>query len=158
MKKCLSFIFLFLFSASFIFHACAAENNKSDFALAPAFQLNDLNGKAVSLSGYLGKKTVLLVFWTTWCPYCREQLKDLNERYPWLAKKSIEVLAINTGEPKDKVAGFAKSRSLTFKILLDEDNQVAASYDLMGVPTYFVVDISGKIVSAGNYFPEDMIK
>lgn len=157
MRKPLRFIFLALFFVSFCPGSYAAEDINNGFKAAPGFQLKGLDDKVVALSDYLGKKPVVLVFWTTWCPYCRQQLKQLNERLPELTKKGIQILAIDVGEPKNKVADFAKSRSLNLQILLDEENTVSNTYDLMGVPTYFVIDISGKVVMAANQFPEGAI-
>lgn len=157
MKKRLRSIFTLIFFISFVLSCFAAQDYENNPAPAPLFQLTNLNDQPVSLNNYLGRKTVLLVFWTTWCPYCRDQLQKLNARYPELAKGSIEVLAINVGEPKDKVANFMKKYSLNLEVLLDRDSYVAEAYELMGVPTYFVINISGKIVSSGNQFPEELI-
>jgi len=156
-KNRLRFIFLALFFVSFCFSSYAAQGIINAPKTAPLFQLKSLDDKIVSLTDYLGKKSVVLVFWTTWCPYCREQLKQLNGKLPALTKAGIEILAINVGEPKNKVADFTKSRSLNLRILLDQDNNVSNTYELMGVPTYFVIDISGQIVAIGNQFPEDAI-
>ncbi len=157
MKRYLRLLII-LFFAGFTFNCYAAQGNASSLKSAPAFQLMDLNDKAVFLSEYKGKKTVLALFWTTWCPYCREELKKLNQEYAGLAKDSIELLAINVGEPKSKVDNFIKSRNLTFEVLLDKDSTVADAYELMGVPTYIVINKAGQIVSAGNGFPKDALK
>jgi len=149
---------MLLFFISFGFSSYAAQDNLSSLKAAPAFQLNDLNDKIVSLSDYKGEKAVILFFWTTWCPYCREELKVLNQEYSGLTKDSIEVLTIDVGEPKYKVDNYAKSYNLSFEVLLDLDSLVAREYDLMGVPTYFVINKSGEVVSAGNHFPKNAVK
>lgn len=137
--------------------AVITQEEAAQLRLAPDFKLQDLNRKTFTLSDYKDKQPVILVFWTTWCPYCRQQLKQLNERLPELTKKGIQILAINVGEPKDKVEDFVKNRSLSLKILLDESGDVAGTYEIMGVPSYFVIDISGKVAAAANQFPEDEI-
>ncbi len=137
--------------------AVITQTKAVNLRLAPDFKLQDLNRKTFTLNSYKDKQPVILIFWTTWCPYCREQLKQLNERLPELTKKGIEILAIDVGEPRNKVENFAKSHSLNLQILLDEDNTVSDAYELMGVPTYFVIDLSGQVVSAANQFPEDAI-
>jgi len=136
----------------------AAQGNSSSLKVAPAFQLTDLNYKTVSLSDYKGKKAVMLFFWTTWCPYCREELRTLNQEYPGLAKDSIELLTINVGEPRYKAENYAQSHNLIFEVLLDLDSLVAQDYNLMGVPTYFVINKSGEVVLTGNHFPKNAIK
>lgn len=159
MKKCLSltFIFLFLFSCLFLCRAFCAGTDSGSSA-APDFSLTDLNGRRVSLSDYKDKKAVVLFFWTTWCPYCRQELKKLNVEYPSLLKDSIALLAINSGEPKEKVEGYAKSRNLSLEIFLDENSVVSEKYEVMGVPTYFILDKSGKIIFSSNTFPGDKLK
>ena len=151
-------LFILLLFVGFTFNCYAAQESAGSFKAAPVFQLTDLNDKAVSLSDYKGKKAVMLLFWTTWCPYCREELKTLNQEYAGLSKNSIELLAINVGEPQYKVDNFAKSRNLTFEVLLDKDTTVADAYELMGVPTYFVINKAGQIVSTGNHFPKEALK
>ena len=157
MKNRLRFIFLIFCFVSFCVTSYAAKDPNNSLKSAPGFQLKGLDDKVVSSADYFGKKPVILVFWTTWCPYCRQQLSQLNERLAELTKKGIQVLAINVGEPKSKVVNFVKSYSLNLQILLDELSAVAETYELMGVPTYFVIDISGKVAAAANQFPEDAI-
>jgi len=147
-----------LFFISFCFSSYAAGGINKDLKAALGFQLKGLDDKVVSLADYLGKKPVVLVFWTSWCPYCRQQLKQLNEKLAELTKKGIQILAINVGEPKGKVTDFVKSYSLNLKILLDESGDVADTYELRGVPTYFVINTSGQVVTAANQFPEETVK
>ncbi len=153
MKKYLRLISALVLFISLAF-SCYAADNKS----APDFQLTDLGDKTVSLSDYKDKQAVILFFWTTWCPYCREELKRLNQEYARLAKDSIKVLSINVGEPKYKVETFALSHNLNFEVLLDKESLVADAYALMGVPTYIVINKSGQISSTGNHYPEDVLK
>jgi len=129
-----------------------------DFKLAPNFKLKDLYNNEYSLSNYKDKQPVVLFFWTTWCPYCRKELGHLNERYLELCKAGFELFAIDVGESAEKVDRAAKSYSLAFKILLDQDTKVAESYEVMGVPTYVLIDKKGRIISKDNFFPEEKYK
>jgi len=158
MKKYKIIIILLLFFVSFASLNYAAQDSLNSFGVAPAFQLRDLNDRVVSLSDYKGKKAVMLFFWTTWCPYCREELNVLNQEYASLAKDSIELLAINVEEPKYKVEKYVRRYNLGLEVLLDSDSLVTRDYGLMGVPAYFVINKSGEIVSAGNHFPKNAIK
>jgi len=153
-KKYLAAIFFLVFVLS------CGRTPKSAEALSPApdFKLNSLNQEEITLSSYKDKKPVLLIFWTTWCPFCRTQLKLLNKKYPELAADNLEILAINVGEPYQKVESFAKSYALLYRVLLDPDSQAARSYRILGVPTYFLINKSGFIVFQDTYFPEDEYK
>jgi len=95
-----------------------------------------------------------LFFWTTWCPFCREELKVLNRRHGDLTKIGWKIIAINVGEPASKINNFTKTNPLIFNVLLDKDSAVAYGYDVIGVPTYVLINKEGKIVFRDNYFPE----
>ena len=124
---------------------------------AESIILNDLNAKAVNLSSGQGKPTILF-FWTTWCPYCRKEIKVLNQMYSQLAKDGVVIFGINIGETSYKVKRFFRDYALNLRILLDEDGKAADKYDVIGVPTYIFLDKSGRILSQANKLPEDYKK
>ncbi len=136
----------------------AKKITSSAYPLAYEFNLNDLSGNKVSLSSYKDKKNVVLVFWTTWCPYCREALRNLQADFKSLSEMGIELLAINVGESEYKVNSFAQNYNFSFRILLDQYGSVADHYDLFGVPTYVIINKSGQIVSSGNSFIKEKLK
>jgi len=123
-------------------------------ALASDIILNDLNGKSVNLSSYKNKPTILF-FWTTWCPYCRKEIKELNRMYAQMKKEGILVFAINIGETEYKVKNFFKNYELNLRVLVDRQSLTAEKYDIMGVPTYVFIADSGNIVADRNNLPED---
>jgi len=125
---------------------------------APQFSLKSLDGDMVALADYREKKAVLLMFWTTWCPYCRIALRSLKEEAGLLESMNLEVVTVNAGEPEYKVKSFIKELGLNFAVLLDLNAQVSDSYELLGVPTYFVIDRRGIIVFKGNRFSTDKLK
>lgn len=116
--------------------------------------LNDLGGQPVNLSSYTGKP-VILFFWTTWCPYCRQELKKLNQQCSQIAKEGIIILGVNVNEPAYKVQRFFKDYQLNLKILLDKDGSLADKYNLLGVPTYIFLDKNGKVISQAHNLPEN---
>ncbi len=144
------FILIFIFSHGFAYAL--------DSWPAPDFKLKTIKNDVVSLSSFRWSKPVVLIFWTTWCPFCVGQLKLLNDKYPQFLKDGIELLAINVGEPGVKVEKFVKARSLNLPFLLDEAGSIAESFKVMGVPTYYVISKQGYVVYADNAFPEEQIK
>lgn len=159
-KRVLSFL---LIGIGIYFICQGLKNIPSCFALEPDvqkekltvdFTLKDLNNNEISLSNYRDKQPVLLFFWATWCPYCRRELKVLNSRYALLTKEGWVVLAIDVGEPAYRVNNFIKNYALTFPVLLDKDTAIAELYDILGIPTYVVIDKEGDIVFKDNYFPQ----
>ncbi len=125
---------------------------------APDFMLSDLKGKQFTLSQYKDKQPVLLVLWTTWCPYCRQQLSFLKEKAVDLKKDKIELLAIDVAEDERKVASFVDTFAIDYIVLLDKNATVADSFNLLGVPTYILINKHGQIVYNDNVFPKDYKK
>lgn len=124
------------------------------FAAAANFELQGINNVKVSLESYKDKQPVMLFFWTTWCPFCRKELKTVTQRAEELAASGLEVLAIDVGEQAYKVENYLKNSPVSFKVLLDTDTKVATAYNVMGVPTFVLINKEGQIVSQGNGFPE----
>ena len=116
--------------------------------------LIDLQGTSVNFSNLINKPVVLF-FWTTWCPYCRKELKILNQQASVMAKEGILVIGVNLSESQSKVQRFFKGYFLNFKMLLDRDGLLADKYDLMGVPTYVFLDKDGKELSQAHSFPDN---
>jgi len=151
------FIALFLiFAQNSLFAAAPALENKSGES-AVDFTLLDLDNKAISLSDFKGKPRILF-FWTTWCPYCRGELKQLNALRVELAKSNTEVLAINIEEPAEKVRRFMENSPVYYKVLLDMDAAVSEDYGVRGVPTYIFIDKEGHLAATSHYFSPSMYK
>ena len=129
----------------------------TDMALAQDIILDELNAKPVNLSGYKGKPAMLF-FWTTWCPYCRQEIKTLNQVLPQLNKEGIAVFAVNVGELDYIVRRFINKHMVILRVLLDKNSSAAYNYDVIGVPTYIILDKTGSIISHGNVFPADYQK
>lgn len=121
--------------------------------VAPDFTLNGLDGASVSLSSLRGK-VLLLDFWATWCPPCRASLPHTAElaQRPEAKRGELQVLAINSGEAREKVAAFVKTQRLNLPVLLDPDQSTTKKYQANGLPTFVVVGRRGTIVYAGAGF------
>ena len=121
--------------------------------LAANFTLLDLEKKEFSLSDFKGKP-VILFFWTTWCPYCRKELKQLNDMHRELLQNGVGLVAINVEEPADRVQRFIESHPFSSRVLLDTDAKVASAYGILGVPTHIFINKEGRIVFDNHYFPQ----
>ncbi|WP_077213635.1 peroxiredoxin family protein [Bacillus dakarensis] len=133
---------------------------------APDFTLKDMNGKVVSLEDYKGKK-ILLNFWATWCPPCREEMPHMQELYEEYKNDGFVVLAVNmvnTEKNPVVVEDFVEEFQLSFPILLDEYGEVAYQYEVLSYPTSYFIDTDGiirsKVIGALNkkYMYEEMIR
>lgn len=112
---------------------------------APDFILNDLSGKPVQLSSLKGK-VVLVNFWATWCPPCREEIPSMVKLNQLMQGKNFQMLAVSIDEGgKEAVQDFFKQGGVTLPALLDADGKTARLYGTTGVPETFVVDTKGMI-------------
>lgn len=111
---------------------------------APYFKLQNIEGQSVSLGDFQGN-TVLINFWTTWCPPCRSEMPFLQEISEEWSDKGLTVLAIDIGETPDRVKGFMQSYNLALPVLLDTRRDVANKYGVSAYPTTFIVDKDGII-------------
>jgi thiol-disulfide isomerase/thioredoxin len=109
------------------------------------FELKNLDGLTKQLTDYKGK-VVLLNFWATWCGPCRIEMPSMDKLYKEFEKDGFELLAVNIGESSEIAGKFMKSNNLSFPVLLDEDQSVAASYGIRSIPTSFLIDKDGNIL------------
>ena len=112
---------------------------------APDFTLERLSGKSASLSEVVKDKRSILFFFATWCPHCRAQLKEIAARKAELQKEGIQVILVDIGEPKNKVAEFLTTRGMDNDAFLDVDSFVAETYQVLGVPTLVFIGMDGKV-------------
>ncbi len=115
---------------------------------APRFSIRDVNGRIFSMNDY-GKKTVLLIFSTTWCPSCRTEIPHFKQIYQTYSHRGLEMANIDIQESRDKVARFATKNQLPYRILLDEKGDVASAYGIVGVPAMIL--IKDGVVVTRNY-------
>lgn len=115
---------------------------------APDFTVEMFDGQNVRLSDLRGK-VVLVNFWATWCPPCREELTrvqaDIIDRF---AGKDFVFLPISRGEEKQTVAAFRKRMGYNFPMGLDPDQKIFRRYAKNYIPRNFLVDADGKIILA----------
>jgi len=112
---------------------------------APAFELDNLEGKMRTLKDYEGK--VLVVnFWATWCPPCIKEMPSLQRAWEQTREHDIAIVAVNMGETPEAIERFLRRFPVEFPILLDRDVKVADAWDVRGLPTTFVLDPTGRFV------------
>lgn len=114
---------------------------------APDFTLEDMDGETHSLSELRGQ-VVMVNFWATWCPPCREEMPSMEAIYQALGDKGFQVLAVNQWETPDQVFPYMGQLDVypSFPILFDRDSSVAEAYGVKGLPTTVLVDKQGRVV------------
>jgi peroxiredoxin len=114
---------------------------------APEFELKDLAGNNVRLSDYHGK-VVLLNFWATWCPPCKEEMPwfvDLQKRYGAQGLQVIGVAMDDSGEKA--IASFAQRLGVNYPVLLGKESIAQAYGDVQFLPDTFYIGRDGRIVA-----------
>ncbi|MBO7313007.1 MAG: TlpA family protein disulfide reductase [Alistipes sp.] len=126
--------------------------------MAPDFTVEMLDGSKVTLSELRGK-VVLVGFWATWCPPCRQELshmqKDVIDRF---AGKDLVVLPISRGEKRKTVEEYIAKMGYTFPIGLDGDQSIYRKYASNYIPRSFVVGRDGKVVYVAVGYDEQIAK
>ncbi|MBI2354483.1 MAG: TlpA family protein disulfide reductase [Deltaproteobacteria bacterium] len=113
---------------------------------APEVLVNSLNGTPLKLSDLKGK-VVLLNFWATWCPPCREEIPSMMKLNSAMAGRPFQMVAISIDEGgRPAIESFFRTSGFTLPAYTDPDNLAARNYGVTGVPETFIIDKNGIIV------------
>ena len=113
---------------------------------APDFTVPGLTGKPLSLRDFRGA-VVLLNFWATWCPPCKQEMPSMERLYQRYKDRKLTLLAISIDfEGARAVAPFVRNLKLTFPIGLDPKMEVAERHTVRALPASFVIDQNGTAV------------
>ena len=115
---------------------------------APDFTVEMFDGSRVTLADLRGK-VVLLNFWATWCPPCREELTHVQtELIDRFAGRPFVFLPVSRGESRETVAAFREKTGYEFPMGLDSTQSVYKRYAANYIPRNFLIDADGRVVSA----------
>lgn len=116
---------------------------------APDFSLTNVDSSSnVSLGQHNGRP-VIVFFWATWCSFCEAEAPTLQMIYESYHADGLEILAVDVGESAGQARSYKKSHSLTYTVLDDPGEDVAAKYQVTSLPRLFFIDPSGKISYIG---------
>lgn len=115
-------------------------------AQAPEISVISLDNQQLTLAGLKGK-VVLLNFWATWCPPCREEIPSMMKLNKLMKGKPFQMVCVSVDEGgKKAIEEFFKNSGLSLPAYTDSTGQVAKTYGITGVPETFVIDKNGMIV------------
>jgi thiol-disulfide isomerase/thioredoxin len=113
---------------------------------APAFTLSNINNDKMRLSDYRGR-VVMVEFFASWCPPCQMVAPEVKSIYEKYKDKGFVVVAVAIDEGANAtaaVSGFIKDFGITYPVLLD-DGTVSRKYQVISIPTSFLIDKQGKL-------------
>ena len=112
---------------------------------AAAIELSELDGSPVSSMQQLEGKVVLVDFWASWCAPCRKSFPWLNTMQQRHAVDGLVVLAVNEDTERSEAERFLQHVPANFAVLYDRAGALAEQYQLMGMPSSFLIDKKGQI-------------
>lgn len=122
---------------------------------APAWELQDLDGKTVKSSDFKGK-VLILDFWATWCPPCRKEIPgfiDLQKKYQ-ASGLTVVGVSVDHASPA-AIKTFIEKAGINYPVLAADEKIVAAYGGIDGIPTTFIIDQAGHIVKQHVGFTDE---
>jgi thiol-disulfide isomerase/thioredoxin len=126
---------------------------------APSAVVETLDGKAADLSQYVGKSPVLIEFWATWCPNCKElepRMKQMHEKYGSQVK--FVLVAVSVNQTPERVRQYVDKHSMPGEQFFDRKGNATGAYDVPATSYVVVLDKAGKVVYTGLGGDQDLEK
>jgi peroxiredoxin len=121
---------------------------------APDFRLAKIDGSEISLADFQGHPAVL-IFWTAWCPVCKEEAPLFNALAEKYEPRGVYVLGINIKDSVARTQDGIKDFGIRYRVARDADAGVARRYRVAGTPTIVLLDRQGVVQYFGNELPSD---
>lgn len=126
----------------FVMFLFAASASAQDRAIA--WQGSGADGHTIRFDPDHLQRPAILLFWATWCPYCKALMQHVQSVYAAAGKTKLDVYAIDIKDDGDPEAEL-RERGQTFTLIKDGD-AIAELYGVKGTPGLLLVDASGKVV------------
>ena len=122
---------------------------------APAFTLQSVDGKTVSLAQFKGD-VVMINFWASWCGPCRQEMPLLDNIYKQYKDMGFTLIGVNVEPDSSSANAWLKKTPVSYPILYDPNSQVSQLYQVQAMPTTVIIDRKGIVRYVHNgYLPGD---
>jgi len=115
----------------------------------PDFQVNDSDGKPLSLDQFKNK-VVLIDFWATWCPPCVDEMPNIVKAYTKYHNQGFEIIGVSLDQNESRFLKFIENNGMTWRQYYDGkggNNELARKYSIDSIPSTFLLDSNGKIIA-----------
>lgn len=119
---------------------------KADGRPAPGFTMPSLDGDGtISLSTYEGR-TVVLNFWASWCAPCRLEAPGLERASVDFRERGVQFVGVDFRDDRAAARAFQEEFGITYPSVFDPGGTLADDYELIGLPTTFIIGPDGRII------------
>jgi thiol-disulfide isomerase/thioredoxin len=125
------------------FNVAMAEAEPVDLGSSPDWTLTTADGTPVTLSEAVAEQPVILLFWATWCPYCKALMPHLQS-IRLEHGEDVKILALHFRDDDGDPVAFIRDKGYDFTLLENADD-VASLYKVWGTPGLILVDRDMKI-------------
>ncbi|HJR62270.1 MAG TPA: TlpA disulfide reductase family protein [Gemmatimonadaceae bacterium] len=124
---------------------------------APAAVVETLDGKKVDLAQYIGQRPVLIEFWATWCPNCKQLEPTLHAVHrKYAAQVHFIGVAVSINQSPRRIRQYVEKYKLPFEVLFDREGNASGAYDVPATSYVVVVDKTGTVVYTGSGGDQDL--
>jgi len=114
--------------------------------VAPDFTRKDFANKQLTLSGHRGK-LVLLNFWATWCPPCREEMPLFSRWQRELKGKGLQVIGVSMDDDATSAKDFLAKYPVTYPVVMGDVKLAETFGGVLGLPLSYLIDARGRVVA-----------
>lgn len=135
-KHYLQFVII-VFGILFCSISISASKPAENFNLEQTHLAKDLSG--------LKGKVVYLDFWASWCKPCRKSFPWMHEMQAKYADKGLQIITVNLDSEQSLAAEFLRLTPSQLPIVYDPEGHIASAYQLVGMPSSYLIDRSGNV-------------
>ena len=123
--------------------------------VAPNWQLRDINGEPISLADFKGK-VVILDFWATWCPPCRQEIPGFVTLQRKYQDKGLVIIGVSLDKQGPSVVKpFMRELGMKYRVVMGDEKIVSDYGGIEAIPTTFIIDRQGKVVTVHQGFTDN---
>lgn len=130
--------------------ACAQAGGIAVGVAAPGAQVTTLDGAPVDLSSYVGKMPVVLEFWATWCPLCKQLEPAMSAaRLKYAGRVTFISVGVADHQTAERQKAYAAAHEMTGVLVFDRDGRAVKAYASPHTSYVVAIDKGGKVVYTG---------